>query len=268
MFTLPTIVLFVSLGILFIAVVVLFLMVAKLKKRLNGMALTIVELQEQASSEAVFEDLRPDMASGSYARLDMAAVPHGRPSAAAPREMAGRREVARTSIQDKQGHHGNVAPSAQGGSPSARPTVLGAKNTGQSTQAAAPVSRAQATGAAPMTRPQATNAAPMTHPQATGMTPMARPQATGMTSTARPQTTSQAPRKGRGKPVIPFGEDRTARERAYNKYASEAVEQDIAPDSIDFSKVASQLNINRGKGSLGVYDASNARRYKGNPNRR
>lgn len=46
------------------------------------------------------------------------------------------------------------------------------------------------------------------------------------------------PKKGhKGKPVIPFGVDKRAQDRAREAYAPNAVESDYDPDSIDFSKV-------------------------------
>lgn len=235
MFALPTIVLFVILGLLAIAVIALFIMVSRLRKKVNGLAMTLLDVQEQAARGGV------EMDSGFR-----------RPNVPA-REAAPLRDGGRASVQDKRGGRAVVQPSA---SPTMRPAVGGGK----------PGRVVQGSGAAPTPRGQVSGA---------GMRPMAPaggtepdPYSAEEYYTRDRSSVQQASKKGRGKPVIPFGEGRAARDAAYNKYANEAVEQDIAPDSIDLSKVAGQLNINRGKGNLGVYDASNPRRITGNANRR
>lgn len=233
MFALPTIVLFVILGLLVVAVIALFIMVSRLKKKVSNLTMTLLDVQEQAARGSV------EMDPGFR-----------RPSVPA-REAALLRDGGRASVQDKRGGRAVAQPCA---SPTMRPAVGGGKP-GRVAQsgAAAPTPRGQVSGAGmrPMT------AAVNTEPE---------PYSAEEYYTRGRSAVQQAPKKGRGKPVIPFGEGRAARDAAYNKYANEAVEQDIAPDSIDFSKVAAQLNLNRGQGNLGVYDASQARRIRGNAN--
>lgn len=246
MFTLPTMLFYAVIGVLVVCVVVLFLMVGRLKKRVSTLTMTLIVVQEQLAGAT-----RTGSSFETTAQAPLARPSAGSGSGSRPR-VSSSREPGRASVQEKRPARAAQTP---GGSPTVRPAAGAAKAAQRSLQQPTVQARPQASG--PGMRPNAA-------PGGQASDPRAADEYFG-----RGGAPAQGgAKKGRGKPVIPFGQDRAARDRAFNKYANEAVEQDIAPDSIDFSKVAPKLNAERGRNGLGVYDASNARRIKGNANRR